>query len=633
MNEDHSTQHLNSIDLTKPLRVLALFKAGSTAAAMASTLFAISVAVDLLPLSFLKRFVTEENMGYFPDFLGTTHLTMALQASLYAYSFFAGVRNAELASGFRFYSWQTRSREYFTCPRTRKGFMILAGCFFLIASIAGKWGASILLSTTGIAFLLQGLTQPYLLTFGTPEGAFIDFMAQSANKRDLLPTPLPIDIRRGLALAAIGSGVLYSNILLQAMPLKMTVLLGGTYLMTRAKYFLRPDYERLREIDQRSPVFFLRPFNTDQKLNFISTMLSNHLNEGSIEQRLARHFSSDGPFIAIGSAREGVILGATRTRFLSEWQPRVVNLMTSSSIIILMVGTTHGVDWELRKLLELHYLSKLIVVFPRNRGFRRKAMRNAATQLSAIRSIFNGTEWSLALASVGRPADLRCLVFEPLGVLTVISSRSRSLDSYHWSAMYAHYLLRRNVTTLTSVVACNIRASWQLRFIAAALDFAFVLSLSTPIILALLYRPFDLWVLGFVGFFLVLALAYHSIAEGSWGTSVGKAILGIRVSRIDGSPLGFRLALKRIVLRSTEYYRGLRDSITGTVAVRAGFSLRLRITLCLVWLAVAIGGLITAKIVFYSEPEWVFWSKYRNPGRQHSLLHKADIESSCISTG
>ncbi len=79
---------------------------------------------------------------------------------------------------------------------------------------------------------------------------------------------------------------------------------------------------------------------------------------------------------------------------------------------------------------------------------------------------------------------------------------------------------------------------------------------------------------------LLVEIAYFTLMNGTYGATVGKMVLGMRIVRADGAPIGYGLALGRIVIKlvlqnctcslfflsvaiNTEY-RGWHDQIVGT---------------------------------------------------------------------
>ena len=84
-------------------------------------------------------------------------------------------------------------------------------------------------------------------------------------------------------------------------------------------------------------------------------------------------------------------------------------------------------------------------------------------------------------------------------------------------------------------------------------------------------------------FIIAVSLSYSTLLVGIWGATLGKRVLGLRIVRLDGSPVGIPRALRRelatilseflllggylmVAFRSDK--RALHDLIAGTVVVR-----------------------------------------------------------------
>ncbi|MBK5188866.1 MAG: RDD family protein, partial [Gemmatimonadaceae bacterium] len=52
-----------------------------------------------------------------------------------------------------------------------------------------------------------------------------------------------------------------------------------------------------------------------------------------------------------------------------------------------------------------------------------------------------------------------------------------------------------------------------------------------------------------IGLVLLISLAYYWLGEGLFGATLGKALIGIRVRRLDGGPISLGAALVRTLLR------------------------------------------------------------------------------------
>lgn len=73
-----------------------------------------------------------------------------------------------------------------------------------------------------------------------------------------------------------------------------------------------------------------------------------------------------GPVLAIGKPGDKLPpLGAARQYEPNEtWQQTVEQLMAKASMVVVVVGRTEGVVWEIEKLVMLKLTSKLVLLFP-----------------------------------------------------------------------------------------------------------------------------------------------------------------------------------------------------------------------------------------------------------------------------
>jgi uncharacterized RDD family membrane protein YckC len=82
---------------------------------------------------------------------------------------------------------------------------------------------------------------------------------------------------------------------------------------------------------------------------------------------------------------------------------------------------------------------------------------------------------------------------------------------------------------------------------------------------------------------LVIIIAYNTIAIGKWGKTIGKAALGLKVVKPDGSRVGywrafgrsvadylnwFTLGLSFLIIAFTAKKRGLHDYIADTIVIK-----------------------------------------------------------------
>jgi hypothetical protein len=72
-----------------------------------------------------------------------------------------------------------------------------------------------------------------------------------------------------------------------------------------------------------------------------------------------------GPVIAIGRPGEWAPpLGAARKYVTDDWQGEVLDLINKCQLIVVILGKTNGLAWEIQQLIRLGVLKKLILVIP-----------------------------------------------------------------------------------------------------------------------------------------------------------------------------------------------------------------------------------------------------------------------------
>jgi hypothetical protein len=235
-----------------------------------------------------------------------------------------------------------------------------------------------------------------------------------------------------------------NNPLLAQSMLRMSqqVNLLGFFLLLRARRYFQVDADSLLAVDRRPPILFLRSFEDDEKGSYAKS--NKALLDFSLETRLCNHFSRFGPFVAIGSPKETVPqLGAARVLLSDdEWQPRVLSWMREANVIIMYSGKTRWVNWELQKVLENECATRLILMIPEIKSWRRSKRRaEISARVEQIREVFKSTPWKEDLLRFNDFAGLRAMLFRADGSMVMVKSQSRRRDSYHLAALVAHQVL------------------------------------------------------------------------------------------------------------------------------------------------------------------------------------------------
>lgn len=175
-----------------------------------------------------------------------------------------------------------------------------------------------------------------------------------------------------------------------------TLLFGvATWFYLLGKKLIHKSAHDLIYYDNRQPIIILRSFRDDEAwyvlrrpwLTMVIGPIATFFNWVSFEEALAGHLSRYGPVIAIGRPGERyATLGAAR-EYLGDdkWQERVLELVPRCRSIILMIGTTGGLAWEMEQLIRLNLLEKVILLFPpvksSNMKMRWKAFRLSTASL------------------------------------------------------------------------------------------------------------------------------------------------------------------------------------------------------------------------------------------------------------
>jgi hypothetical protein len=127
-----------------------------------------------------------------------------------------------------------------------------------------------------------------------------------------------------------------------------------------------PTLAEVLEADSRKPVLLLRSFLDDQFE--VQSLDSENKNTDSVtfEELICRTASGWGPVVAIGEPGEEMPhLGAARAYFTNEtWQGHALDLLERSRVVLMVMGKTPSVGWELARIFERKYFSKTIVIFP-----------------------------------------------------------------------------------------------------------------------------------------------------------------------------------------------------------------------------------------------------------------------------
>lgn len=223
-----------------------------------------------------------------------------------------------------------------------------------------------------------------------------------------------------------------SSIRIAPEPLALLTSLGGLGLVLAgagvarlARAHWRADAVRLRLHDHRPPLLYLRSFDDDDvrlptgpsaRQPFVE--LLNLRGAAPFEEIMAWELSRLGPVTAVGRPGSSLTsLGAAREHLSDEeaWQPQVVERMARAALVIVTIGDTPGLAYELQQLVLGGHLHRVVFLFPPRAGdelarrwaFVDHQLRTAGASLPPL------------------PADPGCVLYATVGppLAAVVSDR------------------------------------------------------------------------------------------------------------------------------------------------------------------------------------------------------------------
>lgn len=127
----------------------------------------------------------------------------------------------------------------------------------------------------------------------------------------------------------------------------------------------------LARADSRSPILLLRSFGADElrvknDRYWGSRFLAIQDQESRLEEVIVETLYPYGPLIALANPNDRLPpLGAARENVADPaWQQAVERYMLQASRIVLIIGNTPSLRWEVRQIISSGYLEKCLLVFP-----------------------------------------------------------------------------------------------------------------------------------------------------------------------------------------------------------------------------------------------------------------------------
>lgn len=155
-----------------------------------------------------------------------------------------------------------------------------------------------------------------------------------------------------------------------ALALFVVAARAGVVLIRRGWKYDAIGAEKLLEQDTRPPVVYIRSFKDDHQIILASgirrwlSMVFAWATAISAEQELAMIMNRVGPVVAIGKPGEPLPeLGAARLYVSDDvWQEKITDMMKQSRLVVIRLGPTANLWWEIDQAVKLLPLRRLLVV-------------------------------------------------------------------------------------------------------------------------------------------------------------------------------------------------------------------------------------------------------------------------------
>lgn len=193
-------------------------------------------------------------------------------------------------------------------------------------------------------------------------------------------------ITLGGVIAVGGSGLALLSVFNSGdiLPIFLSVLIAylGVRLLNRGRRHFVPVGLAALQKDPRPPILYLRPFSEDGAVNQISmnAMGRGYIEKGSwrqiaaairmldtYEQYIGYAFGKLGPFVSIGDPKEGLPrLGAFRVYVgeAGDWKRMVSDLASQARYVLLQIGHSDGLMWEVDHVVNHVQSEQLILCLP-----------------------------------------------------------------------------------------------------------------------------------------------------------------------------------------------------------------------------------------------------------------------------
>ena len=342
-----------------------------------------------------------------------------------------------------------------------------------------------------LALVLLGSQTGYWMNLSVEQAAFLSgillplaivlFIADRYFRRSRLGTDRrrlsrPHSLKARMAVAAIVivtlAGVLFAAIVTSSndshMGVRLLALLiifgtlaismkiGGlaSRMITNARRARLPSALDLRGSDTRRPVVLLRSFSDDGTWASSYEMPVARADDPDagvtivgLEETLRDNLTEYGPLVAIAEPRELPQPGAARQYFSDDtWQAEALKWLSDARFLVIIVGTTEGLRWELQQIRTGNHLFKSIFVFPPKPDFdfmdhldrtNIQPEPDPAARIDFLLSEFTGSHWEEGIAHL--PHNTRVAYFRRGGKVVALTCNREFDDDFAVALHFAIY--------------------------------------------------------------------------------------------------------------------------------------------------------------------------------------------------
>lgn len=201
--------------------------------------------------------------------------------------------------------------------------------------------------------------------------------------------------------------------------------------LERASRLLLPAARAVRSRDRRRPILLLRSFEDDTVLVGLQKTSAEERHIIRFEVLIADNLTRYGPPIAIAQPKYLATPGAAKEHLPEDaWRQRVLEWMRDALAIVIVVGATPGVLWEIEQVVKNNYVDKTILLIPPG-GIGR-------SEWQGIVRIFRGTQWHAQMASAEIDRALAAISLST-GDFVVFTSQARLEIDYSLALDFAAY--------------------------------------------------------------------------------------------------------------------------------------------------------------------------------------------------